>query len=115
MEREQIFVEDDLELEIAKELWPIKNWKKTYLDKPDFIDSNFSKPQPDEPTNIKLEKMFTAPNIERIAGIKIRWTDELVDHLRLVEDGRAVVIFRHASFLKWQCRFVHMTRSATEH
>ena len=75
----------------------------------DFIEGNFCKSRIDEPKIIKLEKLFTAPNIERIAGISIRWTDNIVDHLRLVEDDSAVVIFHHASFLKWQSRFVHIT------
>ncbi len=51
---------------------------------------------------VRLGRVFTARNIERIAGIKIRWTNNLADHLRLFdsEEGELVVnIFHHASFL----------------
>lgn len=51
---------------------------------------------------VKLGRVFTARNIERIAGIKIKWTNNLADHLRLFdsEEGEMVVnIFHHASFL----------------
>lgn len=51
--------------------------------------------------SIKMEHTFTPCNIERIAGIKIRWTDNLVDHLRIVDDkDRIVAVFHHASFVK---------------
>ncbi|KAF2114843.1 hypothetical protein BDV96DRAFT_600015 [Lophiotrema nucula] len=52
--------------------------------------------------NLKLETGFTARNLERIAGIEIQWTNNLADHLRLVEDDSKVRVFHHASFLKWQ-------------
>jgi hypothetical protein len=56
---------------------------------------------------VRLEKVFTARNIERIARIRLRWTDNLADHLRLFdsEDDELVVnIFHHASFLIMQQR-----------
>ncbi|KAG5792526.1 hypothetical protein H9Q69_008421 [Fusarium xylarioides] len=49
--------------------------------------------------NVKMEKIFTARNLCRIAGLDIVWTDNLVDHLRLTDDDRRVHIFHHASFL----------------
>jgi hypothetical protein len=53
---------------------------------------------------VKLEKVFNAMNIERIADVDIRWTPNLVDHLRFIEDGKKPVlnIFHHAAFLKLQ-------------
>lgn len=53
---------------------------------------------------IKLEAKFTARNLEKIARIKILWTDHLPDHLRLVRDDTMVCVFHHISFLKWQDR-----------
>lgn len=50
--------------------------------------------------HVKLERLFNARTIERIAGIKITWTSNLADHLRLLDDDTRVVIFHHASFLK---------------
>lgn len=51
---------------------------------------------------IKLERAFNAMNLERMAGVNIQWTPNLVDHLRFVEDGKEPVlnIFFHATFLK---------------
>jgi hypothetical protein len=43
---------------------------------------------------------FTARNINRVAKIGIIWTDNLVDHLRLMESDRKLCVFHHASFLK---------------
>ena len=53
---------------------------------------------------VKLEKVFNAMNIERIADVDIRWTPNLVDHLRFIEDGKKPIlnIFYHAAFLKLQ-------------
>ena len=49
---------------------------------------------------IKLEKMFNARNLGRVAGIEIKWTNNLADHLRMMEDDKRVAIFHHASFLE---------------
>jgi hypothetical protein len=43
---------------------------------------------------------LTARNIDRISGIEVVPTDNLVDHLRLVEMGKKLCIFHHVSFLK---------------
>lgn len=50
----------------------------------------------------KLGRLFTARNLDRISGIRIRWTTNLADHLRLVDDDRAVFVFHCASFLNFQ-------------
>ena len=50
--------------------------------------------------NVKLERLFTARNIERIGGLEIIWTSNLADHLRLFDDDTRVAIFHQASFLK---------------
>uniref|UniRef100_A0A4E9E631 UDP-N-acetylglucosamine transferase subunit ALG14 n=1 Tax=Gibberella zeae TaxID=5518 RepID=A0A4E9E631_GIBZA len=52
--------------------------------------------------NVKMEKIFTARNLCRIAGLDVVWTDNLVDHLRLTDDDRRVHVFHHASFLHVQ-------------
>jgi hypothetical protein len=57
---------------------------------------------------VKLERLFTARNLERIAGMEITWTSNLADHLRLLDDDRRVVIFHHAHFLNnIQKRYIH--------
>ncbi|KAK4221171.1 hypothetical protein QBC38DRAFT_492589 [Podospora fimiseda] len=52
--------------------------------------------------HIKLEKIFKASNLSRIANLSITWTDNLADHLRLTDDDTRVHIFHHASFLQAQ-------------
>ncbi|KAF2190101.1 hypothetical protein K469DRAFT_23454 [Zopfia rhizophila CBS 207.26] len=69
----------------------------------DFLNGYFSQSQVLGHDNVKLERMFTARNLGRIAGIQIEWTDNLADHLRIIDDeDKRVAIFHHASFLKWQ-------------
>lgn len=50
--------------------------------------------------SIKLPKSFHAANIEKIAGIKIGWTSNLVDHLRLEDDDTKVLIYHQLSYLE---------------
>lgn len=80
--------------------------KKLLWDTPsvkEFLWAYFTEPQVLSNSNIRFEKAFIASNMERIAGIKIRWTNNLADHLRMVDDDdKIVAIFHHASFLKRQ-------------
>jgi len=55
-----------------------------------------------QPDNQRTGKLFTAHNLKHIGGMEIRWTDNLVDHLLLKDDGLTVSIFHYASFLKFQ-------------
>ena len=57
-------------------------------------------PLPRLSDSIKLPKSFHAANIEKIAGIKIEWTSNLVDHLRLEDDDTKVLIYHQLSFLE---------------
>ncbi|KAH7310192.1 hypothetical protein BKA65DRAFT_414092 [Rhexocercosporidium sp. MPI-PUGE-AT-0058] len=52
---------------------------------------------------VKFERVFNARNIDRIAGVSIRWTPNLVDHLKFIEDGKKPVlhVFHHAAFLNY--------------
>ncbi|KAE8446415.1 hypothetical protein EG329_012020 [Mollisiaceae sp. DMI_Dod_QoI] len=49
---------------------------------------------------VKLEKIFNVKNLEYIGGIKVRWTTNLADHLRMRDDDTAVEIFHYVSFLR---------------
>ncbi|KAK3314590.1 hypothetical protein B0H66DRAFT_563201 [Apodospora peruviana] len=51
---------------------------------------------------IKFEKPFNALSLRSIAGLEIRWTDNLADHLRLLNDDSMVCVFHHAAFLQGQ-------------
>jgi len=50
--------------------------------------------------SVRLEKLFIAHNLSRIAGLEIVWTDNLADHLLLTNDNRKVHIFHHVTFLR---------------
>lgn len=64
----------------------------------DFVKTTFEEKQLlDEQ---RFEKLFNARNIDRIAGIRIIWTCNLADHLRLEEDDTILRVFSHASFLE---------------
>jgi hypothetical protein len=68
-----------------------------------FLWSNFTDCQVLNNSNVRFEKTFTAFNMERIADMKIRWTNNLADHLRMVNDDEKIIaIFHHASFLQRQ-------------
>jgi hypothetical protein len=63
-----------------------------------FINETFS-PDHELDTQVKLEKIFNARNLQRICGIRVSWTDNIVDHLSMRDDDTRVLIFHHASFL----------------
>lgn len=68
----------------------------------EFVHNYFATPPSRGHDRIKLEKSFNALNVQRIGGIKIWWTDNLADHLRMMDDDKAVFIFHHGSFLEHQ-------------
>jgi hypothetical protein len=52
--------------------------------------------------SVSLERVFSARNLERIAGIQIEWTTNLADHLRLTDEEDKISVFHYASFLECQ-------------
>ncbi|KAN0092431.1 hypothetical protein V8E51_018278 [Hyaloscypha variabilis] len=51
--------------------------------------------------HVRLEKIFNGKSLEWIAGIKIKWTSNFADHLRILDDeDTQVAIFHHVSFLE---------------
>jgi hypothetical protein len=67
----------------------------------DFLSLYFNDPQRLSNSGIKFEKSFNAYNLGRIAGIRVKWTNNLMDHLRMIDaDDRTVEVFHHVSFLK---------------
>ncbi|KAM7190205.1 hypothetical protein V8F20_009827 [Naviculisporaceae sp. PSN 640] len=66
----------------------------------DAVDRHFSRRCVLSCDRVKLPKAFNAWSIETIGGIQIGFTDNLADHLLLVEDDTRVLIFHHVSFLE---------------
>ena len=48
----------------------------------------------------KLPQSFTAEYLEKIAGINVRWTNNLADHLLLTDDDTKLLFFHHVSALE---------------
>jgi hypothetical protein len=59
-----------------------------------------------QPDNLQIGKIFTALNLKKIGGMRIEWTRNLADHLRLVDDDKTVSIFDCVAFLKFQTKCV---------
>jgi hypothetical protein len=74
------------------------SWKEGTVQ--DLVNTQFI-PQKTMRENVKLERIFNARNLERIAGIEIRWTSNLADHLVMRDDDTAVEVFHYASFLRF--------------
>lgn len=68
----------------------------------DFVGDYFAENPKMGCESVKLPKAFNAWSIETIGGIRLRLTDNLADHLLLVEDDTTVLVFHHASFLECQ-------------
>jgi hypothetical protein len=71
---------------------PLDDFVKDYLSTPPILGCE----------SIRLPKSFNAWSIETIGGIQVGFTDNMADHLLLVEDDSKVLIFHHASFLEYQ-------------
>ncbi|EDU48848.1 conserved hypothetical protein [Pyrenophora tritici-repentis Pt-1C-BFP] len=51
---------------------------------------------------VKLQRIFNAPNLKRIARIEIVPTANLLDHLRIIDDDTKLCVFHHVSVLGLQ-------------
>jgi len=71
---------------------PLSNFVKDYWNVPPVLGC--------EP--VRLPKSFNAWSVEMVGGIQVGFTDNIADHLLLVEDDSKVLIFHHASFLEYQ-------------
>lgn len=74
-----------------------RNWTSGSLR--DFMKSTFPRTK-ELSDHVKLERLFTAQNIERVADIQVIWTSNLADHLQLEDDDTKVWLFSHTSFLE---------------
>lgn len=80
-------------------------WDNERSDLKSFLANYFEKSSTDS-GSIKFGDDFTALNLRRIAGIEIYWTNNLADHLRMIDNDTKLCIFHHATFLKWHNRCV---------
>lgn len=75
-------------------------WRVSSLE--ESVSNHFSTPPILGEESVKLETIFNVRNLGRIAGIEIEWTNNLANHLSLVDEDQKVVIFHNASFLESQ-------------
>jgi hypothetical protein len=69
----------------------------------DWLQEYFEEPQTLDHEHVKVEMIFNARKLVRIAGFDIQWTDNLAAHPRIMsEDDKKVAIFHQASFLEHQ-------------
>jgi hypothetical protein len=66
------------------------------------IAQHFQREKKLQPDNPRMRRLFTARHLVSIGGLKIRWTNNLMDHIRLSDDDRAIFIFHNADFLRYQ-------------
>ncbi|KAK3352724.1 hypothetical protein B0T25DRAFT_455656 [Lasiosphaeria hispida] len=67
----------------------------------DFTASIFPMQRPNRHSGIELDIDFNARNLDAIGGFKVELTNNLLDHLEMVdiEGETTIMIFHHASFL----------------
>jgi hypothetical protein len=65
----------------------------------DVFHNRFTASQPQYSTTmIRFPKLLNGRELERVGGIRINWTDNLLDHLAI--DGSVISIFCHVSVLR---------------
>ncbi|GAP83386.2 hypothetical protein SAMD00023353_0202620 [Rosellinia necatrix] len=69
-----------------------------------FAPDGTTRLHPDRP---QIGGMLTALNLRKIGGVRVRWTRDLADHLRLVDDDGAVFLFDCVAFLRFQRTVQH--------
>lgn len=78
----------------------------------DFAESCFGAQARLNPENAQISKMLTMLNLQKIGGMEIEWTQNLADHLRLIDDDRKILVFSCLSFLKFHNRYTLLVKQA---
>jgi hypothetical protein len=68
----------------------------------EFVHSCFVSPPKLSCDQVRLPKAFNIWSIAEVAGIEISFTNNLADHLLLVEEDTKLLIFHHVFFLQQQ-------------
>ncbi|UPK97070.1 hypothetical protein LCI18_008005 [Fusarium solani-melongenae] len=53
-------------------------------------------------SGVSIPTTFDAWGLENVAGIKIEFTDNLADHLRLANNDTQIYVFHHVAYLEHQ-------------
>jgi hypothetical protein len=76
----------------------------------DCVAANLSMTAPLRYKGIKLQRTLNAQSLVRIAGLEILPTNNLLDHLRLIDNDTKLCVFYQASFLKGQTERYRATK-----
>jgi len=76
-------------------------WEDENLSLKEFLSDHF-KESFISAGKIKFDENFTALNLHRFTGLRVRPTNNLVDHLQLLENDTELCIFPHVTFLEEQ-------------
>lgn len=74
----------------------------------DCVRAHFQEPRILSDVGFRLEPIFTAANLECVTGIRVVPTDNLADHLRLMDRDGTVAVFCNVSFLWRHVRYVEV-------
>jgi hypothetical protein len=80
-------------------------WNNEQLDLKTVLSTHFVSSST-EAGNLIFEEEFTVFNLQRFTGLEVHWTNNIADHLRLIDNYRKLCIFHHATFLQHQNRQV---------
>jgi hypothetical protein len=72
----------------------------------DTVLANYFDASSADAGNLTFEEEFTVFNLQRFVGLEIQWSNNLADHLRLIDNDRKLCVFHHATFLQHQNRHV---------
>ncbi|KAI8410751.1 hypothetical protein FOFC_10609 [Fusarium oxysporum] len=79
---------------------PLPLWDEDSLN--NLTDKVFPISRQQACSGITLTPDFSAWSLENVSGIKIQFTDNLADHLRLANNNTQLYIFHHVAFLEAQ-------------
>lgn len=66
------------------------------------LSAHFDRPHEMQWERTRLPRSFDAWSLSAVAGISIKFIDNLADHLLLAEDDTLLLVFHHATFLEHQ-------------
>jgi len=68
----------------------------------DLIEKRFCVNPVLESSHVRFPKTFDIWSLNAVAGLSIEFTDNIADHLLLVNDDTTLLIFHHVTFLEYQ-------------
>lgn len=77
-------------------------WPDNVLTLKELTETEFTKFYPVKNPKLRFRGDFIAFNIRRFTQLKVKWTDNLADHLQILDKDKHLCIFHHDTFLRHQ-------------